>query len=160
MILKNIFTNDSHKEIIIYTPPEKALCFIALSTWVDHSHEVHCKAKTTSGYGNLTCFQDEVQLNATGGVSYDGHFLRGIYWMISPTSPLSCCSHGQHDIMTRGSCNDFLWPFEKHETFNTSIKPLTNIPKTPERGSGSCIHYRLSWANWFIASWFLMDCIP
>ena len=153
--LVEYITTISQKEINILTPPEKATCYIALSNnWVDHSHEVRCKAKSTSGFGNLKCFQDDIHLNATSGISYDGIFLRGIFWMKS-RSPLSCCSYAPTDIVTLDTCRDFMWPFHNDENISPSLRPKTNIPNTSERGSGSCRQYELSWGNLFIASWFL-----
>ena len=143
---------ESIKDVQVYSPPGKAMCFIALSDWVDHLHEVHCHAPRGHGNASISCFQNGDKLPIKDTASHDDSVMRAVFWMMT-TDPVSCCSHGVglgHTI-SQDSCDHFQWPFKPDGHLRTpSTPPLENTYKyesnessTNEPGSGSQMRLEL-----------------
>ena len=162
-------TIDSIKDVSVYTPPQKARCFIAISDWIDHPYEVHCHAIMGRGNASLSCFQDDIKLAVKDSI-FHSKKIRYIFWMMTG-SPVSCCSHSSFDIVRNDSCTDFQWPFKKYNHIVSS--PIPKIGQNNESihvtvhdevnidtgSSGGCTLTKSVCHSYIIVSLFLVSLV-
>ena len=95
----------SVRDVKVYTPPGKALCFVVKSADV---HEIHCHATRGSGISaTLSCFQANNMLPSTGELLEYGTDMWAIFLLTNFfSSSVSCCSHDSGHPTTQASCHD------------------------------------------------------